>query len=91
MGNTLASRREAPDSSRTLIDARSRAAVVRALLDEFERVAPAARSTPSLDRGMSDKVGEQLVEELTRLARRMLEVAAAISEAYPRAPAGDAE
>ena len=50
---------------------RSQAALLRALLDEVERLAPAS----SCDEGFS----EQIVEELTRLGCRSLEAASELT------------
>lgn len=55
-----------PPSSSGHMSLREQAAVVRTLLDEVERLAPSSGGPAS----------EQLVEELARLGRRVLEVAA---------------
>ncbi len=53
------------DPSPSLRAVRSQAAIVRALLDELERI----------DEQLSDGMSEQVIEELARLACRMLETA----------------
>jgi hypothetical protein len=65
---------------------RSHAAVIRALLDEFERLAPlAARSG---DAAVFTSLGGQLAEEVGRLGCRMLECAAALTGTSSNQPAG---
>jgi hypothetical protein len=61
---------EGHDSAR--LSVRSQAAVVRALLDHLEDVSPCADSALP--------IREQCVEEMTRLALRLLESAAALSK-----------
>jgi hypothetical protein len=58
-----------PSGIRSVSSLRSQAALVRALLDELERVAP-----PSAD----DAVSEQLIEEIARLGCRCIEIASAL-------------
>ena len=55
---------------------RTHAALVRALLDEIEHIAPV--SIQSTDGAVFAAMGEQLAEEVARLGYRMLECAAAI-------------
>lgn len=59
-----------------LTDARSSAAVVRSLLNEFERI---AFGPPVQGERRGGTVGDQLVEELARLGCRMVEVAAVMA------------
>jgi hypothetical protein len=56
---------------------RGHAALVRALLEELERVVPAAGVSPAEE----DIVGAQLVEELTRLGRRILDCSPTMTQA----------
>jgi hypothetical protein len=56
---------------------RSHAAVIRALLDELDRLAPL--SARSGEAAVFNCLGEQLAEELRRLGSRMLECAAAMT------------
>jgi hypothetical protein len=56
---------------------RSHAAVVRALLDEFDRLAPL--SARSSEAAQFAALGGQLAEEIGRLGGRMLECAAAMT------------
>lgn len=62
---------EPSPASRALGALRSQAAFLRSLLDELERVAPASRAAESL--------GDQVVEELSRLGCRSLEAASELS------------
>jgi hypothetical protein len=64
---------------------RSQAGVVRALLDEVERIHP--------DSVAGQVVAEQLIDELTRLGCRTLEVAAMLAhgEAVPVPPSSGAQ
>jgi hypothetical protein len=55
---------------------RSHAALVRALLDEIEHLAPV--SIRRSDAAVFTEMGEQLADEVARLGYRMLECAAAI-------------
>jgi hypothetical protein len=61
---------------------RSHAALVRALLDEIERLAPVASG--GSDAALFVALGDQLAEEVGRLGCRMLECAAAMTEAPSR-------
>jgi hypothetical protein len=56
---------------------RNQAALVRALLDELDRVAPTGSKEPGVQKYAA--LGAQLAEELGRLGCRMLECAAAIT------------
>jgi len=58
-----------------LLRLRSHAALVRALLDDLDRVVPFAGG------GRESLLGGQLVEELARLGSRVLECAAALADA----------
>ncbi|HSO31758.1 MAG TPA: hypothetical protein VLT33_04565 [Labilithrix sp.] len=66
----LASIKPSP-ASRTLGALRSQAAFLRSLLDEVERLAPAS--------GSENAMGDQLVEELTRLGCLSLEAASQLT------------
>ena len=55
---------------------RTHAALVRALIDEIEHIAPV--SIQSTDAAVFAAMGDQLAEEVARLGYRMLECAAAI-------------
>jgi len=65
----------------SVVALRRHAALVRALLEELDRVAPLACASTE-----EEVVGEQLVEELTHLARRILECAATMTQT-PEIPA----
>ena len=62
---------------------RSRAAVVRALLDELERIWTVPRPSPREELVF----GEQLIEELARLGCQIVECASTLSLAHARASA----
>jgi hypothetical protein len=62
---------------------RSHVAVVRALLDEIERLAPAVSSRSSSEAAVFKALGDQLAEEVGRLGSRMLECAAAMTGVAP--------
>jgi hypothetical protein len=64
-----------PEPRQALRRIRNQAALVRALLDEIERLAPAAEGCPML----AESVGTQLAEEVWRLGSRMLECARTIA------------
>jgi hypothetical protein len=57
---------------------REHVALVRALLEEVEHVVPAARAT-----GDGEAIGRQLMEEMSRLGRRLLECAALMDQTPP--------
>jgi hypothetical protein len=57
-----------------LVNLRSQVAVVRALADQVEEISRAADA---------DGLGTQFVEEMTRLGCRLLDAAAALTEASP--------
>lgn len=59
--------------ARGVLLARTSAAVVRALLEELERVLPSGSGEDELE------IAEQLTEELSRLGYRVLECAAAMT------------
>ena len=61
---------------------RSLAALVRALLDEFDRLIPL--STRSSEAAQFSALGEQLAEEVGRLGGRMLECSSAMTTMGPR-------
>jgi hypothetical protein len=61
-----------------LMRIRGHAALLRALLDELERVAPLPTPSPDVVRVAS--LSEQLAEETGRLGRRLLDCAAALIE-----------
>jgi hypothetical protein len=66
----------------SLVLVRTHAALVRALLDELDRVAPV--SARSYETTQFAAVCEQLAEEVARLGCRMLESAAAMTGTPPR-------
>jgi hypothetical protein len=66
---------------------RSHAALVRALLDELDRLAPL--SARSCEAAQFPAVGEQLAEEVARLGCRMLESAAAMTGKRSRPAVGE--
>jgi hypothetical protein len=70
---------------RALARLRGNAALVRALLDELDRVAPL--SARSSEAAQFTALGGQLAEEVGRLGCRMLECAAAMT-GMPSKPAG---
>ena len=61
---------------------RSHAALVRALLDEFDRLTPL--SARASETAQFSALGEQLAEEVRRLGGRMLECSAAMTTMGPR-------
>jgi hypothetical protein len=65
----------------SVVALRRHAALVRALLEELDRVAPLAGASTE-----AEVVGEQLVEELTHLGRKILECAATMTQT-PEIPA----
>jgi hypothetical protein len=68
---------------------RGHAALVRALLDEFDRLAPL--STRSSQAAQLAAVGDQLAEEVGRLGCRMLDYAAAMTGSPSRSAPSQAE
>jgi hypothetical protein len=72
---------EAPDDFSRL---RRHAAVVRALLDELERVLPSSGASARSDAAF--RIHEQLVEELGRVGCRLLECAASLTEVVFQVP-----
>ncbi len=65
-----------PSGVRSLSTVRSQAALVRALLDEIERLAPL---------GADSTVDEQFIEELARLGCQCLEIATASTAGHQKA------
>ena len=65
--------------TRDVLRARTSAAVVRALLEELDRVLPSASGDGELE------IAEQLIEELTRLGYRVLECAAGMTRSEGQA------
>jgi hypothetical protein len=61
-----------------MIDARTQAAVVRALIDEFEHVSAHGEAAQCLR--------TQLIEELARLSCLIMDVATTMSETCPLSP-----
>jgi hypothetical protein len=71
----------APHVPASVAALRRHAALARALLEELEHV------VPSFDANDQGVVAEQLIEELTRLAHRILACTSAMTQPPPEAPA----
>jgi hypothetical protein len=76
----------ASNGPRTVVALREHIALVRALLEEIDRIVPAAARS-----GHEEAIGRQFIEELTRLGGRIRECATVMAQAVELPAASDSD